>query len=230
MSSRPELKLDWATHKAAKYAVEHWHYSGCLPAGKSVKVGVWENSKFIGVVVFGMGSGNATNGLKYGLTKTHEVAELARIALDKHKTPVSRIISIAVKLFTKQSPGIRLLISFADTDQGHVGGIYQGGNWVYTGIAGKAGGWNYLINGKWVHKRTLGSRYGRRDTAFLDRLFPNAEKRQDTTKHRYLMPLDNKMAAIIEPLSKPYPKREKQAMGVPASQRRGSTDLHAPII
>ena len=25
--SKPTLKLDWCSHEAAKYAVEHWHYS-----------------------------------------------------------------------------------------------------------------------------------------------------------------------------------------------------------
>ena len=31
MSDKPVLKLDWCSHAAAKYAVEHWHYeSRCL--------------------------------------------------------------------------------------------------------------------------------------------------------------------------------------------------------
>lgn len=48
-------------------------------------------------------------------------------------------------------------------------------------------------------------------------------------KHRYLMPLDKQMAEQIKPLSKPYPKREKQAMASDQdAQRQGSTDLHAP--
>ena len=54
MSSRPELKLDWCTHAAAKYAVEKWHYSKRLPSTftKLNKVGAWENGTFIGAVVF----------------------------------------------------------------------------------------------------------------------------------------------------------------------------------
>ena len=46
---QPELKIDWATHKAAKYACENWHYSKCLPSGKTVKLGVWEDNNFIGI-------------------------------------------------------------------------------------------------------------------------------------------------------------------------------------
>ena len=54
--SSPRLKLDWATHEAATYAVEHWHYSHTMPKSKLVKIGVWEDGKFIGVVLFGVGA------------------------------------------------------------------------------------------------------------------------------------------------------------------------------
>ena len=48
MSQKPTLKIDWASHEAAKFACVNWHYSKCLPIGKLVKVGVWEDSKYIG--------------------------------------------------------------------------------------------------------------------------------------------------------------------------------------
>ena len=44
------------------------------------------------------------------------------------------------------------------------------------------------------------------------------------------MPLDCAMIEQTKILGQPYPKREKQAMDVPTLQRRGSTDLHAPIL
>lgn len=52
MSSRPELKIAWATHEAALYACQRWHYTKKIPVNKLVKVGAWENEKFIGVVYF----------------------------------------------------------------------------------------------------------------------------------------------------------------------------------
>jgi hypothetical protein len=64
------LRLDWCSHEAALFACQHWHYSRKLSAGANVYIGVWENDKFIGVVVFGMGSGRATVGTKYGLKKS----------------------------------------------------------------------------------------------------------------------------------------------------------------
>jgi hypothetical protein len=49
------LVVNWATYEAAKYACLNWHYSGTVPVGKLVKVGAWEDGKFIGVVIFSCG-------------------------------------------------------------------------------------------------------------------------------------------------------------------------------
>ncbi len=63
-----------------------------------------------------------------------ECAELCRIALAKHETLVSRILSIAVRMLKREMPGIRLLVSYADLNQGHVGKIYQASNWVFDAV------------------------------------------------------------------------------------------------
>ena len=79
--TKPELKIDWATHEAAKYACENWHYSKSIPVPPLVKIGVWENSKFIGVLIFSRGA--SSNLLKpYGLDQT-EGCELTRVSLTK---------------------------------------------------------------------------------------------------------------------------------------------------
>ena len=56
MSSKPELLVDWCSAEAARYAVEHWHYSRRMPRFKLSKLGVWENNAFVGVVIFGQGA------------------------------------------------------------------------------------------------------------------------------------------------------------------------------
>ena len=226
--SKTDLKIDWATHKAAKYACENWHYSGCLPVGKLVKIGVWEFDKFIGVVVFSMGSGNATNGNQYGLKRFSDIAELARVALNGHSEQVTRIVSIAIKFLKKQSPKLRLVISFADPEQNHHGGIYQGGNWLYSGPT--LPDRKIKVLGKIMHPRSVGAMWGKNSIDWLKKNVDPLSVRISTEgKHRYLMPLDKEMAEQIKPLAKPYPKREKQAMtSHHEAQRQGSTDLHAP--
>ena len=129
--SKVELKLDWCSHEAAKYAVEHWHYSRRMPKSKLVTIGAWENGTFIGVVIFGYGA-TPEIGKPYGLKQT-EICELVRVALNKHESPTSRILSIALKMLRKQSEGLRVIVSFADSEQGHHGGIYQATNWIFTG-------------------------------------------------------------------------------------------------
>tara|TARA_R110000824_G_scaffold322936_1_gene509878 strand:- start:86 stop:760 length:675 start_codon:yes stop_codon:yes gene_type:complete len=220
-----DLKIDWATHEAAKYACKNWHYSGCMPAGKLVKVGVWEKEKFIGVVLFGRGANNRMASA-YSLTQ-NKACELVRIALTKHESNVSRIASVAMKFLKKHSIGVRLIVSYADPKQGHYGGIYQAGNWVYSGPSQAQRG--LIINGVFTHKRSAFAKYGTASPEKINRMSGATVKWAPIEwKHIYLMPLDKEMAEQIAPLSKPYPKREKQAMAVPTAQRRGSADLHAP--
>lgn len=208
MSSRPELKLDWCSLKAAKYACEKWHYSRVLPAGKSNFIGVWEDGEFIGAVCFGCGSGNATNGKMYGL-QLMQMAELTRVALREHKTPVSRIVAIALRLVVKRNPGLRLIVSYADPVRGHVGGIYQAGGWVYAGDSAKSK--TYIgKDGREYHTRST-SITGRVKVFGKYQRCPRHEDmagvRDNPGKYKYLMPLDDEMRERVEPLRRPYPKR-----------------------
>jgi len=192
--SKNDLKIDWATYEAAKYACQNWHYSKCMPSGKLVKIGVWEFGKFIGVVIFGNGA-NHNMSKAYNL-KQNEACELVRIALNKHKNAVSRISALAIKFLTNKNPGLRLIISYADPEQGHHGGVYQAGNWFYKGLS--ASSVKVWYKNKWSHKKTV-------DDSGVDQR--NLRKKKVAGKHTYLMPLDKNMRKKIVVLSKPYPKR-----------------------
>lgn len=218
---KPVLKIDWATHAAAKFACENWHYSKAMPAGKLVKVGAWEGGKFIGVVIFGMGANNNI-GRPYALSQT-EACELVRIALRGHASPVSRIAAIAIKFLRLNSPGLRLIISYAAPAQGHHGGIYQAGNWLYCGHSHAQQ--QVIHNGKLMHKRTADAKFG---------TIKGMAKSPIAWKHKYLMPLDHVMHKQVAHLSKPYPKRAgSDTKDTPGSQpgEGGSTPtpaLHYP--
>lgn len=225
---KSDLKIDWASHEAAKYACENWHYSKSVPVPPLVKIGAWENSKYIGCVIFSRGANN--NLLKpFGLQQT-EGCELTRIALSKHNVPVSRIVRLAIMFLKKNSPELKLIVSFADPSVGHHGGVYQAGNWIYSGTQPPT--IEYIApDGKQWHGRMV-SKDGKikvqgkyRKCWRVDQCIPV----QKPGKHRYLMPLDNEMRAKIMPLAKPYPKRVKQAMtGDQPEQRQCDTDLPAP--
>jgi len=181
--------------------------------------------RFIGVVIFAYGANNNI-GKPYGLQQV-ECCELVRVALADHKTAVSKIVAIALKFLKKNSPGVRLVVSYADTAQGHYGGIYQAGNWVFSGTS--KGATQYVLNGRIVHSMQVQTyiRAGKLKSR------AGLEKASAGDKHKYLMPLDDAMRAKIAPLAKPYPKstRAKKQDSESPSELGGAvpTDaLHTP--
>ena len=204
-NTKPELRLDWCSYKAAKYACEHWHYSGCVLAANNLYIGVWEHGRFVGAVVFSRGA-NKNIGKPYGLGQG-QVCELIRIALGTHSAPVSRILKVAILFLKKRCPNIILIVSYADPQQSHHGGIYQAGNWIYTGQG--PGGKAFEFRGQLYHQREVSSTGYRREFGKV----ATCPKKQNCRvidlpgKHKYLYPLTPEMRAKIEPLAKPYPKR-----------------------
>jgi hypothetical protein len=207
MSRNPTLKVDFCDIDAARYAVEHWHYSKSMPSGKVVKIGVWENDRFIGAVMFSRGA-TGHIGDPYNLPQT-EICELTRVALDRHTASVSQIVAIALKLLKKANPGVRLVVSYADVDHGHTGGIYKAGGWIYEGLMNAGARGAFIVHGQRVHPKTIHSKYGlgAQSIKWLRaNVDPNASEFITAGKHKYLMPLDDAMRAIIETRRKPYPK------------------------
>ena len=205
MHEKVELLVAWADYQSAAYACRNWHYSRSVPAGKLVKIGAWEDGNFVGVVIFSRGA-NSALGNPYGLGQT-ECCELTRIALRKHKSFVSEILSKAIRLLRESSPGLRLIVSYADKDQNHHGGIYQATNWIYTGIA--ECGRYFIVHGKKTHPKSIHSKYGtgaQKIEWLRENVDPNADTISTGGKHRYLMPLDKRMRKKIQTLAQPYPK------------------------
>ena len=195
-----DLRLDWCSYQAAKYAVEHWHYSRVLPFGKLAKIGVWEHGVFIGAVVYSPGANNHLLS-PYKLTQD-KGCELIRVALNAHGCPVSRIVSFSIKLLKRHFPGLRLLVAFADPHQKHYGGIYQAMNWVFAGKTG--GDTEYFIDGRWRKQRVFRSSEWSKYTEWD---YSSLPQRKTAPKYRYLYPLDPEIRDRILPFAQPYPKR-----------------------
>ena len=119
-----KLKLAWVDHSAAKKAVFRWHYSRRMPIGKLAKIGVFEDDKYIGCVIYGRGASPKVLAKEAKLESNAEFVELVRVALDKHENPVTKILAISIKLLKKRNPNLKAIVSFADTKQGHLGKIY----------------------------------------------------------------------------------------------------------
>ncbi len=203
-----DLRLDFCSHAAVKHAVMRWHYSRALPAFKLVRIGVWESGRFVGAILYGVGA-NRHIARPFGLKDT-EVCELVRVALAPASTrehPTSKCVTISLRMLKRQSPGLRLVVSYADAGQGHVGVIYQATNWIFLGAATQP----YLkVKGKIVHPRTLYDRYGPGGQSvpwLRQNVDPNAHRVKMPAKLKYVMPLDREMREKLEPLGQPYVKK-----------------------
>ena len=200
-----KLKLDWCSHDAARHAVMRWHYSRAMPAAKLVRIGVWEDKRFAGVILYGSGA-NRHIARPYGLKST-EVCELVRVALAPGREhPTSKCLAISLRMVKRQSPGLKLIVSYADTKEGHLGTIYQATNWIYLGGSTQP----YLkIKGQIVHPRTVYEWYGKGGQKIewlRANVDPNAERIAMKPKLKYVYVFDKALRAELARQAKPYLK------------------------
>jgi hypothetical protein len=129
--------------------VRLYHYSGFLPTGMQVCASLHETGGLFGDL------GRAVAACCYGpgnvFFSADKVLELRRLV----KAPgtdvqLSRLISQTYPILKNR--GICLLISYADPEQGHHGGIYQASSWQYGGPAGETRG-GFAHKGKVYHRR-----------------------------------------------------------------------------
>lgn len=205
MNSNADLKLDWCSHEAAKYSVLKFHYSRKMPAFKLTRVGVWEGGKFKGVILFGAGA-NRHLARPWGLKDT-QVCELVRVALaPRRHHPTSKCLAIAIRMLRRQAPGLRLIVSYADTGQGHRGVIYQAAGWHFLGAASQP----YLrVRGRILHPRSLYDQFGRGGQSLpwlRQNVDPQAQRVAMPAKLKYVLTIDPTLRPMIEPLAKPYIK------------------------
>lgn len=222
MSSRPSLRVDWCSHAAAKAACEQWHYSKTIPTSKLNTIGVWESSRFVGTIIFGLGA-SPSLGKRYGLS-TFECCELVRIALGNHTWEVSKMLTISMRLLRSKNPGSRMVISFADTHQNHHGGVYQASGWYYLGVTSPSkkiscGG------GRLLDPR----RFNGHGFNAPKHLPLGAVIIKTPGKHRYAFALDKSLQPMLESMQQPYPKRVKHPSDAPGHQpgEGGAAPTHA---
>ena len=102
------------------------------------------------------------------------------------------MISQGIKLLKKDKPEIKILVSFADTREGHLGYIYQASNWYFTGWSIPCGG-SIVINGKEYHPKNLNNKYNTSDIERLKEILntQNIYYRPRSKKGRYVYFISN---------------------------------------
>lgn len=164
------------------------HYAGRIPS-ISTAVGLFDGDRLEGVCTFGTPLSTTLQRGICGDEYAPYVVELNRLCLRNNvKNMASFLVSAAIKLL-----GDKIIVSYADTEQGHVGIVYQATNFIYTGLSSKFKDW--AIHGDDRHQASIGdefrgckNRMEKIREKYGDRLYTIERSR----KHRYILFAGNK--------------------------------------
>ena len=198
------------TNEATYHYLLNIHYARRLPS-ISYAYGLFLNNDLIGVITYGYPPSRSLVVGIAGLEWSDSVLELNRLCL-RYNRPheASRLVAASLKLL----PRPRIIVSYADTAQEHVGIVYQATNFIYTGLSAKRNEW--AVKGlEHLHSRSLS-----RDTGGSGRPIDQLKEkygddfyyRERPQKHRYIMFLGSKkekkaMLAALKYDVRPYPKK-----------------------
>lgn len=185
----------------ARSVIVNNHYSRTMPCCE-LPIGFDIDGKLNCVVIYGK---SATSRMAGSLPGPY--LELTRLfSFDwSGKNTESYCIGQSILMVKKLRPDIKVLISFADPSQGHVGTIYQATNWLYCGVSDQTGGYTYFIDGKWQHPRSTVARFGTRNHKEILQKIPDVQFKRIPRKHRYIMLLGSKSERKAMKLSLKYP-------------------------
>jgi len=140
-----------------------------------------ENKILIGVCTFGSPPSRSLCIGICGVENSHKVYELNRLCVNENlqKNVLSYFVSNCLKLL----PNDLIIVSYADTSQGHNGYIYQATNWIYTGLSAKRTE-RYDINNPNKHSKSV--------TENKKNNYEDLAIRERPQKHRYIYFIGNK--------------------------------------
>lgn len=156
--------------KTVRNFIETHHYSKSINGVKITQCfQVTFNSKLVGAVLFGELS---TTAWKKFAKSEKEVLELRRLVLldECEKNSESRVISLTIKWIKKYLNNVKVIVSYADPNQGHTGVIYKASNFKYLGTSSSDTGFIDPESGKVYHSRALRTKYKGEYKPFVKRL------------------------------------------------------------
>jgi hypothetical protein len=168
--------------------------------------------KLIGVAVYGFPVGRQTVKSITPNLENDEVLELTRLWLEDDAPKNSESYFLGKTFdWLRKNTNIKVLISYCDPMQNHLGIIYQATNWLYQGNNTMlVKGYIHKINGKIIHPRNLITFFGTLNYDTIKKRNHSYERFEMKKKHRYLYILHKKdRKKIISELKHkivPYPK------------------------
>ena len=185
------------------------HYAKRWPS-ISYAFGLYLDNELCGVVTYGT---PPSAPLKRGIAGDEfkaDVLELNRLCLKHNRKNEA---SILVGRSLRMLPINKIVVSFADTSQGHTGLVYQATNFIYCGLSAKRTDWK--VKGKeHLHGQTIADEFRgfeNRAQAMRDKYGDDFYLEPRARKHRYIFIVGNKhykkkVLAALKYGVEPYPK------------------------
>lgn len=197
-----------ARNDCAEFILEI-HYAKRWPS-ISYAFGLFDGDELIGVVTYGTPPSAPLRRGIAGDAYIGDVLELNRLCLmHNRKNEASMLVGRSLKMLPKN----RIVVSFADTEQGHVGSVYQAANFIYCGLSAKRTDWK--VKGlEHLHGQTIADEFRgvkNRAEAMRQKYGDDFYLAPRPRKHRYVYIIGSKsykkrvLSALRYPQT-PYPK------------------------
>ena len=196
------------------FEVEPWllqkHYAKRM-CPISYAFGLYDNDALVGVVTYGTPSSSTLRTGICGRQFGDLVVELNRLCCDNQPNRAFFLVGRSLTMLPKPL----IVVSYADTEQGHVGYVYQATNFIYTGLSAKRTDWK-IKGQEHLHGATVAdmSRGQENRAQWMREKFGDDFYLKDRSrKHRYIFFLGSKKQkqSMLEALNyeiEPYPKGE----------------------
>lgn len=188
------------------------HYAHRIPS-ISYAFGLFEDYTLIGVVTYGTPPSSPLRTGVCGPELADRVLELNRLCLSYNRhNEASFLVGRSLRLL----PRGKVIVSFADTEQKHVGYVYQACNFLYCGLSAKRTDWK--VKGKeHLHGQTIADEFrgvANRSVAMREKYGSDFYLAPRPRKHRYIFLTGGKkdrafLLSKLRYLQEPYPKMEE---------------------
>jgi hypothetical protein len=136
------------------FETEPWllkkHYAKRIPQ-IMYAFGLYEDTTLVGVITYGIPASPSLCMGICGKQYSEKVLELNRICLEGNKkNQASFLVANSIKLLPKPT----IVVSYADTAQGHIGYVYQSTNFIYTGLSANRVDWT-IKGQEHKHSKTI---------------------------------------------------------------------------
>lgn len=184
------------------------HYAKRIPQ-IMYAFGLYDDEHLVGVVTYGIPASPSLCMGICGKEWSDKVLELNRLCLqDNSKNQSSFLVSNSIKLLPKPT----IVVSYADTGQGHVGYVYQATNFLYTGLSANRVDWT--VKGlEHKHSKTLSD--GMTLESIKEKYGDDFYYTERSRKHRYIFFHGTKqqkklLNSLLKYNIEPYPKGDSK--------------------